>query len=683
MALTAKKVYAILKRQISDMEAKLNSPVRYRGTVATADLLPLNPDIGDMYNIESKSVYGEAGMNVAWNGVVWDTMGAPIDMSLYIKSNELADWVKQQNKPTYTAEEVGALPDTTVIPSKTSDLQNDSGFLTKIPDNYLSGTDKTLSVSGKAADAKTVGDKNVELLADILSKLDKNQGSENSGKIAGINESGDIVPMFPVSVDYNEETNCLEFGSDQKMELNKGINLDSTLTKTGYAADAGAVGEITNSLKEDLDELNKSFIIEPNNYVDYSKLEKSKSLQQNSDELIASSIYTTTDYIPVKSGEKLFFSTDTTPQKIVFIKGFNKLKHGVSWSGNINFYTIPENVAYVRASFYSSWIDYKFQICKGSIKPYSEYHTPYVSVRRDTLSYDVRKNLKDNYITCWGDSLTQQGGWTDIISERSGYPVFNSGIGGETAFTIMGRQGADTIIVNNITIPSDTTPIVIGTYESGGLDTICGNKALPLANSNTECMNPCSIGGILGNVKWTGSSPTDEKGTWTFTRLKSGDKLNIDRPTGIITNYSKYNKGITIIWIGTNGGYGTESNLININRLMIEHSGCENRYVVLGVCNNTAAALKGYEDKLVAEFGDHFINIRKYLSTPVYDSNNIVSSYGLLDADLNMTEQDKNDIQNGRIPSSLRSDSTHFNEHGKLVIGKYIYKRMNELGIFS
>ena len=260
MALTAKKVYAILKRQISDMEAKLNSPVRYRGTVATADLLPLNPDIGDMYNIESKSVYGEAGMNVAWNGVVWDTMGAPIDMSLYIKSNELADWVKQQNKPTYTAEEVGALPDTTVIPSKTSDLQNDSGFLTKIPDNYLSETDKTLSISGKAADAKATGDKITELSADISNKLNKNQGSENSGKIAGINESGDIVPMFPVSVDYNEETNCREFGSDQKMELNKGINLDSTLTKTGYAADAGAVGEITNSLKEDLVELDQETV---------------------------------------------------------------------------------------------------------------------------------------------------------------------------------------------------------------------------------------------------------------------------------------------------------------------------------------------------------------------------------------------------------------------------------------
>lgn len=165
MALTAKKVYAILKRQISDMESQLNHPVRYKGTVATADLLPLNPAIGDMYNIESKSIYGEAGMNVAWNGVVWDTMGAPIDMSLYIKTNELADWAKQQNKPTYTADEVGALPADTKIPTKVSDLENDS--------NYLSGTDNTLSLSGKAADAKIVGDK-LNKITEILNANEVN-----------------------------------------------------------------------------------------------------------------------------------------------------------------------------------------------------------------------------------------------------------------------------------------------------------------------------------------------------------------------------------------------------------------------------------------------------------------------------------------------------------------------------
>ena len=325
MALTAKKVYAILKRQISNMEAKIKTPIIYRGTVATADLLPLNPDIGDMYNIESKSIYGEAGMNVAWNGVNWDTMGAPIDMSLYIKSSELADWVKQQNKPTYTAEEVGALPADTKIPSKTSDLQNDSGFLTKIPDNYLSGTDKTLSVSGKAADAKATGDKITELSTDISNKLNKNQGSENSGKIAGINESGDIVPMFPVSVDYNEETNCLEFGSDQKMELNKGINLDSTLTKTGYAADAGAVGEITNSLKEDLDDaIGKPLKVEANKNANLIVTSLTNVYLLNFDNVIKSAdsvkIRATTNDKNSGSPLKIYITEKTDTNKCIVLK---------------------------------------------------------------------------------------------------------------------------------------------------------------------------------------------------------------------------------------------------------------------------------------------------------------------------------------------------------------------------
>ena len=47
------------------------------------------------------------------------------------------NWAKQPNKPTYTADEVGALPDTTKIPSKTSDLQNDRGFLTEHQVNNL------------------------------------------------------------------------------------------------------------------------------------------------------------------------------------------------------------------------------------------------------------------------------------------------------------------------------------------------------------------------------------------------------------------------------------------------------------------------------------------------------------------------------------------------------------------
>lgn len=171
MALTAKKVYAILKRQISDMEAKLNSPVRYRGTVATADLLPLNPDIGDMYNIESKSIYGEAGMNVAWNGVVWDTMGSPIDMSLYLTKEEAERVIqrlvteyfeKNPVKPGATTEQAQQIEqnktDIASLKTETGSLKED--LSTKITKFYASSQGETHladSDNGKIQDMMVYG----------------------------------------------------------------------------------------------------------------------------------------------------------------------------------------------------------------------------------------------------------------------------------------------------------------------------------------------------------------------------------------------------------------------------------------------------------------------------------------------------------------------------------------------
>lgn len=50
------------------------------------------------------------------------------------------DWAKQPQKPSYTAEEVGALPDTTTIPSKVSELSNDEGY---VKDTDYAGYGKT------------------------------------------------------------------------------------------------------------------------------------------------------------------------------------------------------------------------------------------------------------------------------------------------------------------------------------------------------------------------------------------------------------------------------------------------------------------------------------------------------------------------------------------------------------
>ena len=95
------------------------------------------------------------------------------------------DWAKQATKPTYTASEVGALPSSTVIPSKTSQLTNDSGYITgytetdpTVPDWAKAESKPTYTASEVGAVAKT---------GDIMSgELSVNTGG-NPTAVVGIN----------------------------------------------------------------------------------------------------------------------------------------------------------------------------------------------------------------------------------------------------------------------------------------------------------------------------------------------------------------------------------------------------------------------------------------------------------------------------------------------------------------
>ena len=78
-----------------------------------------------------------------------------LDTNTYLTSYTETDptvpsWAKQSSKPTYTAAEVGALPDSTVIPSKVSDLTNDSGFISSYTE-----TDPVFSASAAAGITST------------------------------------------------------------------------------------------------------------------------------------------------------------------------------------------------------------------------------------------------------------------------------------------------------------------------------------------------------------------------------------------------------------------------------------------------------------------------------------------------------------------------------------------------
>ena len=73
----------------------------------------------------------------ASNGAVTLTKGATFLTSYTETDPTVPSWAKQASKPTYTAAEVGALPASTTIPTKTSELTNDSGFITSYTDEKL------------------------------------------------------------------------------------------------------------------------------------------------------------------------------------------------------------------------------------------------------------------------------------------------------------------------------------------------------------------------------------------------------------------------------------------------------------------------------------------------------------------------------------------------------------------
>ena len=97
--------------------------------------------------VQGKDFYGADGIKTSGTAVVPSKTSDLINDSGFITTETdptVPAWAKASTKPSYTAAEVGALPDTTTIPSKTSDLTNDSGFIT-------TETDPTVPAWAKAS----------------------------------------------------------------------------------------------------------------------------------------------------------------------------------------------------------------------------------------------------------------------------------------------------------------------------------------------------------------------------------------------------------------------------------------------------------------------------------------------------------------------------------------------------
>lgn len=153
-------------------------------------------------------------------------------------------WAKEPTKPSYTASEVGALPDTTVIPTKVSQLENDNGYLTEHQD--VSGkADKDYvdleisAVQATASSAKEDAAYAAQRAAAVEDKMD--EGFANMGMIkadkATITTASATTLSFEFSANYNTEIRAGDL-TTLSFTFGNGVYPDDYIS--GLSFDSGA-----------------------------------------------------------------------------------------------------------------------------------------------------------------------------------------------------------------------------------------------------------------------------------------------------------------------------------------------------------------------------------------------------------------------------------------------------------
>ena len=131
--------------------------VAYWASLSTAVVLSNTSTLAAAGGGESGN-YNNLENKPSINSVTLTGNKMPADLGLYGTNNAPPYPVESVNAKTgkvvLTASDVNALPDTTVIPTKTSDLANDSGFLTSAPVSSVNG--KTGAVILNASDVKAL-----------------------------------------------------------------------------------------------------------------------------------------------------------------------------------------------------------------------------------------------------------------------------------------------------------------------------------------------------------------------------------------------------------------------------------------------------------------------------------------------------------------------------------------------
>ena len=309
------------------------------------------------------------------------------------------------------------------------------------------------------------------------SKLDKNQGTENSGKVLGTNANGEVIPLNGYGFEYDEETKMLKYGTDPTSNLNQGIGLDDTLSKRGYAADAGAVGE----LKGDLSELT--------NQLDSSILTQGKYIAPSGSEItISNTQFYASPKIPIAGLGKIIIHTAIIDEAKICIYDANNVATRyvsdtkIGGSGNVQDYVIDinENESYIATSYFqkSGHNASEFSV-KSYINPQNLANGVILNKQNERDIIKINKQNERDIIKINEEVNGLQDRFTNLIDfETKVFPE----LGGVTISTTLDGQvklsGTSTVDGGRLTPISNVIKLTAGVYffKSNCTDIILNNN---------------------------------------------------------------------------------------------------------------------------------------------------------------------------------------------------------------
>ncbi len=304
-------------------------------------------------------------------------------------------------------------------------------------------------------------------------------------------------------------------------------------------------------------------------------------------------------------------------------------------------------------------------------------------------------------IACWGDSITYGLGgqentfiksdngvidasdWSypDTLKYYTGLDVYNLGVCGETSYDIALRQGGIKMYVGKQVTVKQGVRAQINIVDEYGSQVMLENFN-GYETDNDEPANVVYINDTLFQLE------ADNGKLYISVYGDSSNKsIKIKKGTQVVTKAAHDISGdVLVIQMGSNGGWDDYDELIQQYKAMIDNSGTE-CYIIIGDTDNpdesvdsayyTDSSEVGIDDTLWEAalreaFGEHFINMR------VYMIENALSTAGL-----EPTQEDIDNIDDGRVPESLKHDFTHLNSYGYYSVGVAVYNKGIELGYWS